>query len=96
MELKCCICGTEFVGYGNNAEPIRKGICCDKCNAHFVIASRIIKAKNASYEIIKTSKELNKVEQQLLNKSFKLVKFIPYNKVYENVENEENVVLCIL
>ena len=96
MEKKCCICGTEFVGYGNNAEPIRKGICCDRCNALFVIPSRLIKAKNPSYEIIKTSKELNKVEQQLLNKSFKLVKTFPYNKVYENVENEENVVLCIL
>lgn len=96
MELKCCICGKEFLGYGNNAEPIRKGVCCDKCNTRFVIASRIIKAKNVSYEIIKTAKQHNEIEQQLLNKGFKLVKTFPYNAVYENVENEENVVLCIL
>ena len=96
MELKCCICGTEFVGYGNNAEPIRKGVCCDRCNALFVITSRIIKAKNPSYEIVKTEEQQNKIEQQLLDKSFRLIKTIPHNKVYENVENEENVVLCIL
>ena len=53
MELRCCICGTEFVGYGNNAEPIRKGVCCDKCNMRYVFMCRnLITKTNTSYEIV--------------------------------------------
>lgn len=33
---KCCICGKEIKGYGNNAEPLAKGICCDECNVKVV------------------------------------------------------------
>jgi len=37
----CCLC-TEFIrGYGNNAEPVRVGRCCDKCNATKVIPARM-------------------------------------------------------
>ena len=32
MKNKCCICGAEFKGYGNNAQPLGKGTCCDVCN----------------------------------------------------------------
>ena len=29
----CCICGREYEGYSNNAEPlVYKGRCCDECN----------------------------------------------------------------
>lgn len=38
----CCICKKGFKGHGNNAEPIKKGTCCDKCNSKFVIPSRIL------------------------------------------------------
>jgi len=37
----CCICGEEIEGYGNNAEPYKKGTCCDACNIKFVIPARI-------------------------------------------------------
>lgn len=38
----CCICGEEFVGYGNNPEPYKKdGVCCDACNIKFVIPARL-------------------------------------------------------
>lgn len=37
----CCICGGAFEGYGNNAEPIKTGICCDKCNNTHVMKARI-------------------------------------------------------
>lgn len=37
----CSICGKEFTGYGNNAEPINNGICCDECNVDIVIQRRI-------------------------------------------------------
>jgi hypothetical protein len=41
---KCSICGEEYWGYGNNAEPINSGRCCDECNAEVVI-SRFKKQK---------------------------------------------------
>ena len=28
-------------GFGNNANPIKNGICCDRCNKEFVIPARI-------------------------------------------------------
>lgn len=38
---KCCICGEEFEGYGNNAEPVKEGTCCDSCNYAVVIPARL-------------------------------------------------------
>lgn len=38
---KCVLCGKEFTGYGNNAEPLAKGLCCDECNDEKVIPERI-------------------------------------------------------
>lgn len=37
----CCICGKVCEGYGNNAEPVKEGICCDKCNEEVVIPKRL-------------------------------------------------------
>lgn len=37
----CSICGKEFNGFGNNAEPVNDGICCDKCNQDVVIPRRL-------------------------------------------------------
>lgn len=45
--MKCCICGKEFEGYGNNPYPIGRDIyssedrCCDECNTTKVIPARI-------------------------------------------------------
>lgn len=36
----CVICGKEFDGYGNNAEPVADGACCDSCNM-LVITERL-------------------------------------------------------
>mgnify|MGYP003313527554 CR=1 FL=1 len=42
---KCCICGKEFVGWGNNPYPLKnEGRCCDECN-NVVIAFRIYNLK---------------------------------------------------
>lgn len=38
----CSICGKEFEGFGNNAEPVNDGICCDKCKAEVVIPRRLV------------------------------------------------------
>ena len=43
--MKCCFCKKEIKGYGNNAEPIRKGECCDECNRKFVIPTRLASMK---------------------------------------------------
>ena len=37
----CPICGKEYEGYGNNADPIADGYCCDECNRLLVIPARI-------------------------------------------------------
>ena len=39
---KCCICGKEFVGYGNNPYPVREsGVCCDECNYRAVLPAML-------------------------------------------------------
>lgn len=40
-EEVCCICGEEIEGYGTNAEPYKKGKCCDACNVKFVLPARM-------------------------------------------------------
>ena len=37
----CSICGQTYTGFGNNAEPVNAGRCCDKCNAIHVIPARL-------------------------------------------------------
>lgn len=39
---KCCICGKDYEGYGNNPQPLKnKGRCCDSCNWE-VINARVL------------------------------------------------------
>jgi len=51
--MRCCICGKKIKGYGNNPQgaldffnqPIKwrdKDVCCDECNAEFVIPGRVL------------------------------------------------------
>ena len=53
----CCICGEEYTGYGNNAEPYKEGVCCDKCNMKFVIPYRLSKLRSAKNESLKLTEE---------------------------------------
>ena len=50
----CCICKKPFNGYGNNAEPVCSGSCCDECNMKEVIPARMNMfkkpSKNESYD----------------------------------------------
>ena len=42
MKNKCCLCGEEFEGYGNDPAPLKdSGECCDRCNAEKVIPARL-------------------------------------------------------
>ena len=44
MKYKCCICGENYKGYGNNPDPVKEeGRCCDNCN-WIVIKERIKQA----------------------------------------------------
>jgi hypothetical protein len=36
----CSICGEKYTGWGNNAQPVNSGRCCDPCNV-IVINRRI-------------------------------------------------------
>lgn len=38
---KCSICGKHYEGYGNNAQPVNNGRCCDEYNRTVVIPRRI-------------------------------------------------------
>lgn len=41
---KCCICGCEFTGWGNNPWPVVKdedAYCCNDCDAMYVLPARI-------------------------------------------------------
>lgn len=41
-EIKVCsICGREYIGWGNNAQPVNDGRCCDSCNNTYVIPTRL-------------------------------------------------------
>ena len=40
----CCICGKEFIGWGNNPYPItdeEDEVCCDECNYSEVLPARL-------------------------------------------------------
>ena len=43
--MKCAICNKEYEGYGNNADPIAQGRCCDACNSMYVIPARLKQLK---------------------------------------------------
>lgn len=47
--INCSICGNTIQPngygwiYGNNAQPVNNGRCCDRCNWSYVIPARINK-----------------------------------------------------
>ena len=46
---KCCICGKEFTGHGNNPDPVEKfGRCCNDCHFNVVVPRRLLDAKKAA------------------------------------------------
>lgn len=41
---KCCICGCEFTGWGNNPWPVVKdedSECCNDCDSMYVLPARL-------------------------------------------------------
>lgn len=101
MEKKCCICGREFNGFGNDAEPVRKGVCCDSCNSKFIIHTRLLTSKiksSISYEVVKNGQDFLDVTKKLYERDFE---FVSRNrngdvKLFRNLVTDENVMVCIL
>lgn len=95
MEKKCCICGKTFIENANNAEPVRKGVCCNLCNYRFVINSRILNW-SGTFEIAKNFDELENLEKKLEEKNFEQMSEFRNLKRFKNIETEENVIVCIV
>ena len=43
--MNCSICNEKIEGFGNNAQPINNGRCCNECNT-LVIIERIKEMSN--------------------------------------------------
>lgn len=99
MEKKCCVCGKEFIGYGNNASPVKKGVCCDYCNTNFVVPARIFQCKTkepVSFEILNTFSSGVNLKNNLKNRNFEKIEKVGYMDVYSNMETGEKVVICLV
>jgi hypothetical protein len=40
VKWKCSICRKPYTGFGNSAEPVKQGYCCDGCNESVLIRTR--------------------------------------------------------
>lgn len=95
MEKKCCICGKTFTEHANNAEPVRKGICCSGCDSRFVIVTRMLNW-SGTFEIVRNSDKLENLEKKLEEKNFEQMSEFRNLKRFQNIETSENVIVCIL
>lgn len=99
MEKKCCICERKLNGYGNNAYPIKEGMCCDNCNIKFVVPARMFlnRINNPiSFEVSKSLKEYANLKSKLESRNFEKIEDYEDVQIYNNVETDEKVVLCII
>jgi hypothetical protein len=51
MKKKCVICGDILIGFGNNAEPVCEGQCCDCCNSRVVIQERLRQSRTRTRSV---------------------------------------------
>jgi len=58
LETICVICNEPFKGYGNNAQPLKEGLCCDPCNTSVIITR--LSELNIQDDIIETIKPMLK------------------------------------
>ena len=81
----CCICKKPFEGYGNNAEPVCSGRCCDRCNIEKVIPMRFKMMKNDVKEayVPRYSRRLTK---DLKNELNELISY--YSPIVEELTNQ--------
>ena len=41
IERICSICQKLYIGWGNNAQPVNDGRCCNSCDWNIVIPARV-------------------------------------------------------
>ena len=76
MKTKICvICEKEYAGWGNNAEPVKEGQCCDECNWKKVIPARLkrVNVKKVMYnfevgDVVDTQGNSNMVGKSTIRK----------------------------
>lgn len=99
MEKKCCICERKLNSYGNNAYPIKEGMCCNNCKIRFVVPARMflhMTNNPISFEVSKSSKECANLKSKLESRNFEKIQDCKDVQIYNNVETDEKVVLCII
>ena len=80
---KCVICDENINGYGNNAQPVKRGLCCDKCNTDIVIPKRM-------EALMKIKPEISEEEKKEIQKEKKRVYMREYMKGYYGKKKAEN------
>lgn len=99
MEKKCCICERKLNSYENNAYPIKEGMCCNNCKIRFVVPARVFlnKINNPiSFEVSKSLKQYANFKSKLESRNFEKIEDCEDVQIYNNVETDEKVVLCII
>lgn len=99
MEKKCCICERKLNSYGYNAYPIKEGMCCNNCNIRFVVPARMISSRinnPISFEVSKSLKEYANLKSKLESRNFEKIEDYGDVQIYNNVETDEKVVLCVI
>ena len=94
---KCVLCGKEFEGYGNNAQPVKDGLCCDECNMKVVIPARLKKsglteAKKDEEEVPEKIKSVN-IDPEVVEVEDK--KEILKPETIDDMEIEEESEKCV-
>ena len=89
MEKKCCICGETFNGYGNNAEPVEKGTCCDCCNMFYVVPARLIQQEEPEANFANGKKNFANIQLKLNDRNMYPLKVYQRFSVYANDEGEK-------
>ena len=98
---KCCICGEEFEGYGNNPAPFNvEGKCCNFCNDNVVLPVRVytfgrcyaLLIKENTCELLKPNNKVFTL-QELQNAVGGSIQFAP-TKLKNNlvIVNEEGLI----
>jgi hypothetical protein len=86
---KCCLCGIQFVGFGNNPYPLKdeKHDCCNDCNTTKVIPARLRVVKIGQEGKRTTDEEFIK-SLEALGDDIEIPVYVP-KKVVKKVTDED-------
>lgn len=71
MENTCSICNEKYEGFGNNAQPINDGMCCDACNQEVIYQRFQMIVEGVDFDAISklrkkdTQDEIDKLQKKL-------------------------------